>query len=162
MKKHQRAIHGDHQHELPFGIPTPPPGVVLVMRLDDYRAAGGARPSAAVVSHDRARIPGHSPKVPPVRLEAMRTWLAGQLSPDLYREGAKRAQDGSVVATNAHAAAAFMPCSEHISEHGQRTIAAKALVALGWRNRYVSFGNAAAADGRERVFFPPAHWTATI
>lgn len=142
MTVRRSAVH-EKQSELPFAVPVPAPGTVIIMRIEDFRSFPSTRPAA--------------PPRPTAADAALQAWLFGQAPTERYGEGVQRSPNGSVLSTTTVAAVSgiFDPAIE-LPEHSRRCVVGKSLYRLGWRWRYL----AGSTGQRERVYFPPLDWQA--
>jgi hypothetical protein len=137
------------QAEMPFSVPVPARGTVVIMRIEDYRESGYPTPRPPPKKPAKNQRASNLSAIEPVR-----AWIAGDFGGvELLGKNVRCNEEGRVIAaTAADAARALAP--DRFSTGASRVAAAgRALEALGWKRRYVT--DADDPTRRARVWFAP-------
>ena len=139
----------EHQAELPFAVPLPQIGTIIIMRIEDFRALPTQRPKP------QSRPVAHHSELE----SALKAWLLGNAPAERYTTGAHRDSRGRVEHASMSSIIRAVDWPGRLPERGQRILAGKAMRNLGWRWRYLTSSDSLSSDGRERILFPPKDWT---
>jgi hypothetical protein len=142
------AIH-DQQAELPFVVPVPARGTVIIMRIEDFRASPViVRPPVAKRTEDGRREDFRSAGDD----AAVAAWLSGHGDPQSYGARTERDDRGRVLITASEDAVVALPDAERYPLRGRLILLGNAMKRLGWSRRYIS--------GRKRyhAYVAPSGW----